>query len=630
MVGNYRFCCFPISLQVLSPAGRVCVSYSCVDTSLVSCTATETCQSRNVGCNRTCPLGMSLCPTTNICYTITLSESCDDTGITCLEAQSLVQRSDQTRECAVTDTLPSSGQYCNNESIYCEELNTCMILTAPVLCQPCPGQKLLCPGSSECVTNLVHCCGTNEVYCEVLNSCLGVGRRCELPNVSPKSSLGLIYLQSISNFSEDTIYSRSGHVIYELLGNGTTPAVDSQGEEISVAIIGASQVSPTFGEWQFSLSQNSSWTRLVPSQLSETSALLLPNTAHLRFVRRLIELDGAVWLRVKLWDGNQDGFLSSSSELVRSQEPSFTSSTPYAVNSAFSLNSTLLVILIHPLNSPPSFLSPFTQLNFTSIQEDVSFRENLGNTLSDVIFSVNIPDFRVLSTDRIEGLPDTFYEQLLPADVIHHYYNDVNDVNPTRIQRQFAQQSGQFPGVAVTFDSIASNLSGTWQVALTNDPQIFVSLDSIISSNTGSENAVLLNTTARLRFLPGPSFCGTVSILLAPWDGYKDLVVSSLSDGYFTVNIPPRKLLHYNLGLWERGVVTVQCIADSPLVFETRVQISVIPYQLTYVYESLFTLLLDRNISSLREEEVVFTNYLHVILQHQVSIMRLSPTPAGR
>lgn len=596
------------------------------------------CQPQNVGCNGACPLGMSLCPTTKICHVSTLSESCDDTGITCLEGSSLVQRSDRTRFCAITDSLPSSGQNCNNGSLYCEELNLCMELTAIDLCQPCPGQLLPCPGSSECVIDLIQCCGANEVYCEVLSTCLEVGRRCKLPNVAPESSSDLIYLESISNFSEDTIYSRSGHVIYKLLGNDTTPAVDSQGEELSIAIISASEVPSIYGEWQFATSNNSSWTRLESSQLSEINGLLLPNTARLRFVRRLIELDGAVWLRVKIWDGNQDGFLSPRSNLVRTQEPRFAPTIPYNTNSAFSQNSTLLVTLVHPLNSPPSFPSSFAQWNLTSIQEDITFGENLGDSLSDIILSVHIPDFRVLPTDHIERLPDMLYEQLLPGDVAHRYYNDINSINPTRVQRQLALQSGQTPGVAVTFDPIGGNALGTWQVAFTNDPQVFVNLDSIIGYNNTSDNAVLLNTTARLRFLPGLNFCGTASILLAPWDGFwSDSVASTLPNGYIVVDLPPsndssasNRLSRYNLGLWERGVVTVQCIQESPIVFETRIQTSVIPYQLTYVYEDLFTLLVDRNIASLKEEEATFVNYLHIVLQHQVRIIRLSPTPAGR
>ena len=41
--------------------------------------------------------------------------------------------------------------------------------------------------------------------------------------------------------------------------------------------------------------------------MAEDRALFLPSSAQIRFVRRAAELEGAMWMRVKLWDGNEDG-----------------------------------------------------------------------------------------------------------------------------------------------------------------------------------------------------------------------------------------------------------------------------------------------------------------------------------
>ena len=612
----------------------VCVRYYCLNSSLVPCVATESCLPQNMGCDGACPPGMSLCPTTDICHTDTLSESCDNTGITCLVERSLVQRSDRTRYCASTSTLPSAGLNCSNGSIYCEEIETCMSLFAPDLCQACPGQLLPCPGSGECVTELVRCCASNEIYCEVLSMCLDAGLRCELPNISPEITRDLFYLGSVYDNSSDSSSSVTSFVIQGILGNDTDPAMDSQGEELSIAITGASNLSRTYGEWQFSLSNNGSWTGIELEVLSEANALLLPSTASLRFVRKAIELDGAVWLRVKLWDGNQDGYISPNETLVRSQGPSFASTIPYTSTSAFSQASSLLVILSQPLNSPPSFLPSSDQWNFRDIKEDVSFGSNLGDVLYDVVSSVYVPDVAVLPTTFIEGFPSSDYEQLLPDEVTGEYFSNVRDVNPTRVQRQMASLSGQMPGVAVTFDPAVSAESGTWQVALRNNPQIFVNLDSVITPQT----AALLDTNARLRYLPNPDFCGTTSILLAPWDGFwSDSVASALPNGYIVSNIPPSldvsssaRLSNYNLGSWERGVVNVQCVPDPPSIENKRILTSAIPYQLVHVYKDLFTILVDRDVVSVREEENTLAIYLHIVLQDPVNIKRISPAPENK
>jgi len=163
-------------------------------------------------------------------------------------------------------------------------------------------------------------------------------------------------------------------VIGLILGNGTHPGVDSQGEELSIAIVETSQVPESAGEWQYALCSSShsnlatacssvvsTWVTI--GDVSESHALILPNTARIRFIRKAIEFDGAVWMRVKLWDGNQDGYLSPEDNLVRTRDPHFNFTVPFSSISPYSEDTTLITVLVQPLISPPTF-STLTSLQF--------------------------------------------------------------------------------------------------------------------------------------------------------------------------------------------------------------------------------------------------------------------------
>ena len=316
-----------------------------------------------------------------------------------------------------------------------------------------------------------------------VRSCMNTSERYELPNIAPVVQTGLIYLETIASFDADAIYSDDGHVIGLILGNGTHPGVDSQGEELSIAIVETSQVPDSTGEWQYYALCNNNHSDLATAcssvvntwvtigDVSEARALILPNTARIRFIRKVIEFDGAVWMRVKLWDGNPDGYLSPADNLVRMSDPHFDITVPFRSVSPYSEATTLIV---QPLIIPPS-------LQFSDVQEDVRFVENRGNTIAGIVVSIQLPNFRVLPEDRIEGFPAVLdgdfasYE----ADVsLHNYFNQVCTVNPTRLERQDAVQSRLYPGVGVSFDA-TSSLTGTWQVTSTGDSRRFIYLDGL-------------------------------------------------------------------------------------------------------------------------------------------------------
>ncbi len=609
----------------------MCLDYNCVERDLVPCVAMETCLPVDVACDGVCPAGMARCPTTNLCHVTSLSESCDGSNVTCLIGQSLVQRADEMRSCVVTGNLPPAAGLCTSDDVFCEELGRCSNRSSPYLCQPCPGQLIPCPGTGECVPDPARCCNANEQYCDILSSCLQVGQRCELPNVAPTVTSDLIFLNSLRTLNEEAVPSGGGHIISVLLGD---PGVDSQGEEVSLAILEASDIPTQKGEWQFALNASSAWVRIDGGQLSESTALLLPSSARVRFVRRSVQLEGAVWLRARLWDGNSDGYLSPRQDLVRSVPPTISSTIPFTQTGPFSENSLLLAVLVHPLIIPP-FFSPLASQRFANIQEDVSFSQNFGNSLLELVQAVDVTDFQILPEDRIEGFPTSAflsYEQLLPAGVRGQYYVDVRRVNPTRIERRQALQSGQLPGVAVEMDAFDTSSLGVWQVAFSDDPKLFLNLESIL---TNSSDVVLLNTTARLRFLPNLNFCGTASILLAPWDGFwNSSVATRLISGYITTGSPQGTLLptlsQYNLNDWIQKEVVVECVADPPQVLVPVVQASPIPYRLAYRYERLFTVLVEREELALRSERSNFANFLQLILQHAVTLKKFSPAEERR
>ena len=474
---------------------------------------------------------------------------------------------------------------------------------------------------------------------------MNTSERCELPNIAPVVQTGLIYLETIASFDADAVYSDDGHVIGLILGNGTLPGVDSQGEELSIAIVETSQVPESTGEWQYALCSNNhsdlatacssvvnTWVTI--GDVSETRALILPNTARIRFVRKVIEFDGAVWMRVKLWDGNPDGYLSPADNLVRMSDPHFDITVPFRSVSPYSEATTLMTILVQPLISPPTF-SYLASLQFSDIQEDVRFVENRGNTIAEIVVSIQVPNFRVLPEDRIEGFPAVLdgdfasYEALLPDVSLQNYFNQVRTVNPTRLERQDAVQSRQCPGVGVGFDA-TSSLTGTWQVTSTGDSRRFIYLDSVV--NTSSQ-ILLLNTTARLRYLPHVDFCGEASIRIRPWDGFwNETVATRLENGYIVTSSAGQQasLSSFNLNEWEEAEIRISCVHDKPVVSQILVVMDPIPYRITYRYERLFTVLVARETNSLRAEQERFSDFLQLILQQPVDIRRFSPANSTR
>ena len=581
-----------------------------------------------------------------------LSESCDASNITCLIGQTLVEEGDGLRFCVTSSLLSPFGENCTRfGEIYCRVLDECINFSSSNAssssssssspCNHCPPSFLLCLDSRTCVSSLAQCCGLNAYYCNILERCLGNDEVCRLPNIAPVVAAPLIHVDSVSNFDLESAGSGDGHVIGWLLSNNLThPAVDAQGEELSVAIIEISDILELEGAWQYGMCPNTSWSLCRVEEwvgigtVSESNALVLPSLARIRFVQFITEkVEGAVWVRVKLWDGNRDGYLSESTDLVRSVQPHYASTLSFSPSGAFSENTTLLSLLLLP-TLPPPLLTPHTltpsqpSVHFANIQEDVSIVGNRGNVI-EALVGVSVPDLPILPEDEIEGFPDIpvsdsgltgSYDDLLPIGVRNEYLSRVKGVNPTRLERQIATEHGQSAGVGI---NLSADVIAGWQVAWNGDVRKFVFLESLTTSSATNQ-ILLLNTSARVRFVPGRDYCGSVSILLHAWDGYWNETESTrLAGGFLVTN--QTALSAYNLNN-QSNVATqlVECTPDKPVIQVSPVQLQPAPYYLSYEYERLFTLIVSAETEYVRAERERLSELLQVILEVEIELLRIA------
>ena len=528
--------------------------------------------------------------------------------------------------------------------VYCSTLDQCSPLTAPHLCRHCPLHLFYCPTTDSCLPSQQQCCSDVEYHCDVLAECLPNGGRCELPNIAPRVEQHLVLAEVVMPFDEDAINSSDGYVVGLLLSSANKTATDSQGEELGVAITEVQDIPQSLGEWQFATCEDhvgetfgscryltAPW-QLLPSGISQSNAFLLPPDTRLRFVRKTLELEGAIWLKVKLWDGNKDGYLSLEQNLTRSETPRFESTLPFAANGAFSEGTALIAVLLHPETTRPEFQDVGVAVQFSTINEEEISLYNQGNTLKDVIGDVQLTDLSVLNDVIIEGFPSvppqlnvTQYQDLLPTDIVDGYLQAVALVNPSRRARVQARAVGQSPGVALSFDPPNDSNPGRWQISGSGSVFHWTYLDDIIDGNS----LVLLNLSALVRFIPSKEFHGKVSIRLQPWDGYWNETIATVAPGsYIVTSSLSNRSLSLNSAI--RAELEVLSIEETPIVLERSFQLDPLPYSILYNYERLFTLEIEQSVGILRQDQGTIAQLLQVALGHEVKIQRFLPASATR
>ena len=474
--------------------------------------------------------------------------------------------------------------------------------------------------------------------------CLPNGGRCELPNVAPHLEQGLFLAEVVMSFDQDAIYSINGYVIGLLLGSANQTATDNQGEELGVAITEVQEVPLTFGEWQFATCRDSlsdtfgscsyltsPWQPL-PSGIGQSNAFLLPPDSRLRFVRKTLELEGSVWLRVKLWDGNEDGYLSPAQNLTRSQNPYFETTLPYTSNGAFSEHTTLIAALLYPESTLPEFRDVGVSVRLSAIREEEIPIYNQGNVFQDVIGDVHLTYLPVLDDAIIGGFPSvpprlniSQYQALLPTNVVNGYLDAVSKANPSRRARAYARGVGQDPGVAVSFDPPFDSTHGRWQVSGSGSAFDWTYLDDLIDGNS----VVLVNTSALIRFIPAEDFHGNVSILFQPWDGYwNDAIATVTPNDYIVTSSLSNQTLSLNSAV--TAELEVLSVEEDPSVFKQSFELDPIPYSILYTYERLFTLEIEQSVDTLRQDQSTIAQLLQVALGHAVQIQRFLPSSDSR
>ena len=627
-------------LQVLSPDHFLCVRHYCSDVSLSACLPSHTCLPPSMACDGQCPAGTELCPTTQFCHMTSLQESCDGTNTTCLIGQILVETVDSKRMCHTPSSLPLSAQSCSEDQVYCLVTDVCVNTTSPPpSCPTCPSGQTRCADTGECVASSSHCCGESSFFCHILEVCLVDGERCELPNIAPTTFTSHIHVESILTFTPE---SGDSHVIATLLSNGSnSPATDSQGEEVSIAIVGTAPIPSSLGEWQFTTCLNHSslelggdgsecelveWTTV--GSVTEEHALLLPSVARLRFLRRAVQLEGAVWMKVKIWDGNEEGFLSPTSDAVRNTHPRHGNTLPFSETGAFSENSTLLTLLLFPVVPRPSF-PPSAPLALSPLTEDTPITGNHGNTVEELVLRVLVPELPVLPDDVIQGLPPVLpfpESEILESQEVRDYIAKVREVNPARLERLSVVERGLAPGVGIRLSSINEEVKGQWQVSWNGDIRRFVYVNSLLSS---TNQILLLNTTARIRFIPVPDYCGDVSIPFQPWDGYWNETETNQPEYGFLVTTDTA-LSQYNVNDVLLATQTVECISDTPSFQLDRIQMDPIPYYMSYTYERLFTMIVAMEMGVLRGNRDRLSELVHLTLEREIVILRIAGYSATR
>ena len=649
--------------QFLSSLKTVCINQYCQNPTLVSmsqlrltfnltcttpppphplqvpCNVTNTCNDTNIPCGGKCLPSTGLCPPpTNLCFPYTLTQPCDGIGLTCLVNQTLVQRANGSRYCTSAPTSCSITGF-----MYCENTTKCANLSDPLQCSFCPSGEAYCSWTKSCAPLSTPCCPQGLVPCALLGKCLASNSRCALTNTAPVVTTTLIYLESVASLNVSAALEGAGRSVGLLLGNGSL-AVDVDKDEVGIAITDASPIAPDVGEWQYALCADivsvdppggcsnltSSWNPVGP--VSDVQALVLTNRARLRFIRKDVRLEGAVWLRVKLWDGNLDGY-HNSTDAVRQYLPFYSSTVPFVSNGTYSNGSALIAVLVFPSVLPPTFNSLAT-LKFSSIVADIPFVNNHGNTISDLIISVGVLYLPVLPTNSTTGWPvnQQQYDSQLPVSARGQYLDQVASVNPTRLQRAAALGSGQLPGVGVSIDAATSGVAGRWQVSWNGEEQYYTYVDTLVNPPTAT--TLFVNTTARLRFLPNPASCGNASILLQPWDGYWNGSSEAgsgyvLADGVGSVVARTGAgVSTYSTNAWQRATLEVTCVAYSPAILSPVVFLDPVPYQVSYHYDSLFTLLVARNLSFLSSRFGSLESALNLALLSTVQIVRLAAANA--
>lgn len=235
-----------------------------------------------------------------------------------------------------------------------------------------------------------------------------------------------------------------------------------------------------------------------------------------------------------------------------------------------------------------------------------------------------LPDLPVLDEHTLPGLPPTLtfedFEYLEPLAVME-YQEVVTMVNPIRHARKSVMERGLGPGIGIRHSPESSEeVKGQWQVTWNGDVRQYEYLSSVLES---TNQILLLNTSSRIRFVPRPDYCGTVSIPFHPWDGVWNEDQTNITETGFILT-SETALSAVNLNEVVSVTMTIECIPDKPILLMDQFQLEPIPYYISHAYERLFTTIVSVETEGLRGNQERLSELLHLVLEREVSIVRIA------
>ncbi|KAI6659268.1 protocadherin Fat 4-like [Oopsacas minuta] len=615
---------------ILSTTSTFCFLYTCFSSDEYLCGEQQPgCISYSLQCNGVCSLNYSLCAADNLCYPNTISSlPCDNQNTICLNGYILVQLSDQSRVCTHPSDLPAMGQICNTlGKVYCDEIDSCQnIQNNPSLCQLCSSQEFQCPDTNECVSSSKMCCSTSDYFCNITDSCLSADLSCPpvSSNIAPTIPSKAILLPS----------SSLGSVIGLLLGDGTAVGVDTQMEEVAIAIICQFPVDNLSGYWQYIKCRDGPtdvygacsvleypWIDL-PVTTSIDNAFILPPNYRIRFVRMQTVLEGSVWLRAHLWDGFNEAVETDSLSVVREADPHFAFLPPFESNSAFSQEYLYFVSIFNPVTSFPAFISP-NIVSFPDIEEDYSSLQNNGVLLSELLGGVYSPNLYVISTTVVLGLPPseaTDIQNSLPSSSLTSYFSSVVSTNIIRSRR-----------LSVTAGFLLASVNddqGVWQVTATGRQSDWYPITSILDN---TNQLLYIPLESRVRFIPNEHTHSTATISIHPWDGTSQglsmQTVTIRDVTYQVANVLPTA---FALGDANSMSLHIISAPDNPVVIINELLLPTIPYFIQYRRDNVFVIELEMSVDMFKQQQDLLSNYFAVLFHSTVSILYFEPLASIR
>ncbi|MDM8523903.1 Ig-like domain-containing protein [Desulfococcaceae bacterium HSG8] len=282
-------------------------------------------------------------------------------------------------------------------------------------------------------------------------------------------STGDMLLEPVNEDISDP--DNTGTLVSDIIASaGDDPVTDPDSASRGIAVIAADTEN---GTWQYTLSDFSSFTDF-PGNIAGDRAVLLNETAVIRFVP-VPDFSGTAGITFRAWDQSKGD-----------SGHTYADTTDSGGTSPFSAGTETAVITVNPVNDAP-VLDNSGDMTLEQIAEDTADSDNPGTPVSEIILSAGGDRITDADGDAEEGVA------VIAAD------NGNGTWQYAVCSRQEAAGSRQEAAVR------RQEVEGSG--AFVNFPE-----------DIAEDEAVLLNDTDIIRFVPDPGFSGTAGITFRAWD----------------------------------------------------------------------------------------------------------------